>query len=706
MEAKINIIEMSPRLPYLKSDINDYFSLSFLYNNNIFKIDNIQNYINKEEMLNIPISNISENKLHFYLIKNGGYIIGMGEIPLITGVKWFNLNVFNNINFDNNNEDKNKGPLSLSRNNQEIINTYNIKFKFSVEIKNNNIENNNKINILQKSISLKGSADSNSNSISNTCTNSKTPKNISMNLLTNNNNPYFKKIEIYSKKKAGNTLFSSINNRFMRNQTEKKLKYCEGEKEVIFSFNDYYDRISNNNNTEVEGSSLTNKKNILNLTNLKKKDGINLYNKRKKILSNIDQVNIDMSNSTKILEFVLPKNDYLKKIRNKNKSNKNVKTKIYEINKNLFLNQNGREKEKTKIDEKKINNNSFKKIEDVIIDQNFKNEIKNDELIGVTSNNSSIISSFNSTKNNYFYKTNNSDSSNIFEKNNLILDVFNKNEETLLIDFNNKKKELFNIYKTEHIRAIKDNKTFLEFDSFINKIINLQNEYQKIYKEFYYNFNNYKKIIDLFQSLLLYTTKKKNKLDYIKTFLLLKQNKNQLIQTGLKSFNNTRKCIIHNNEIPFWKNLICSNINPFSNVNQNNNNNQKKIELIQIFLRICAGKTKYFNSLSKKCYNDIKIKFLKESNTKIVKSFDKKYYSPGKSKRLSFNKSTLQITTKNNFYSTENSMKTPKNTIIPKKSCNFKKEGITIEKSKISSFNTKKTSKKKKTSENKRYQKK
>ena len=705
MEAKINIIEMSPRLPYLKSDINDYFSLSFLYNNNIFKIDNLQNYINKEEMLNIPISNISENKLHFYLIKNGGYIIGMGEIPLITGVKWFNLNVFNNINFENKNEDKDKVPLSLSCNNQEIINTYNIKFKFSVEIKNNNCDYNNKINVLQKSISIKGSADSNSNSISNTCTNSKTPKNISMNLLTNNNNPYFKKIEIYSKKKAGNTLFSSINNRFMRNQTEKKLKYCEGKK--IFNFNDYYERISNNNNnnTEVERSTLTNKKNILNLTNLKKKDNINLYNKRKKTLTNIEQVNIDMSNSTKILEFVLPKNDYLKKIKNKNKSNKNLKTKIYEINKNHFHSQNG-DKEKTKIDEKKINNNSFKKIEDVIIDQNFKNEIKNDELIGVTSNNSSIISSFYSTKNNIFYKKSNSDSSNIFQKNNLILDVFNKNEENLLLDFNNKKKELFNIYKLEHIRAIKDNNMFLEFDSFINKIINLQNEYQKIYKELYYDFNNYKKLIDLFQILLLYTTKKKNKLDYIKTSLLLKQNKNQLIKAGLKSFNITRKCTIHNNEIPFWKNLLCTNTNPFSNVSQNNNNNQKKIELIQIFLRICAGKTKYFNSLSKKCYNDIKIKFLKESNTKIVKSFDKKYYSPGKSKQLSFNKSTLQITTKNNFYSTENNMKTPKNSIIPKKSYNFKKEEITIEKSKISSFYTKKTSKKKKTSENRGYQKK
>ncbi len=464
MEAKIIILGMSPRLAYLKNEISDYFSISFLYEDNIIKIEDLENYINKETPINIPIiNNNPENQINFYLIRNTTNIIGFGEIPLVNNVKWFNLIEFNNkkmiskninpkimedLNIHNTN--KEKDPSTSSSNNdtlfQEIINSYNIKFKFSIEIINYADNNNSKINMLQQSISLKGSADSNSNSISNTCTNSKTPKmnkNINLlsknnNILLKNNNSCFKKIDIYSKNKTNNTtLFSSINNKLLRNQTEKKLINNTEKKERVFSFNDYYD--INNNKTEVGGINPleSSEKNLLNLTNVKKDFKYNLFNKRKKIINTIEQLsNIDIkTNSTKLLNDInFPKNNLLNK-KFKNKSNKKNKIRNNDLNKNLSE-INIYKNEKLKLRENNLNNNSFKKIEDVIIDQNFKNEIKNDEFLGLTSNNTSIISSsYYSTKNKFYENKNNN------EKNNFIFNLNNnKIEDIILINFNNIKK--------------------------------------------------------------------------------------------------------------------------------------------------------------------------------------------------------------------------------------------------------------------------
>ena len=271
MEAKIKILEMSPRLPYLKHEITDIFSISFVYEDNIIKIEDLESYINKQKFINIIMPNNFKNKMNFYLIRNSTNIIGFGELPLANTVKWFNLTEYNNKKMNSNNvnlkiiEDMNintlnkeKDPSTFSSNNetkfQEIINSNNIKFKISIEIINYNDFNNSKTNMSQKSTSIKGSGDSNSNSISNTCSNPKTPKTLkninllpkSNNILLKNNNTCFKKIDIYSKNKSNNsTLFSSINNKLLRNQTEKKLINKYEKKEKIFSFNDYYD-INNN----------------------------------------------------------------------------------------------------------------------------------------------------------------------------------------------------------------------------------------------------------------------------------------------------------------------------------------------------------------------------------------------------------------------------------------------------------------------------
>ena len=722
MEAKIVILGMSPRIPYLKNDLTDYFSISFLYEDNIIKIEDLENYLNTKEPINISLTN-NLDKIHFYLIRNGTYIIGFGEIPLVNSIKWFNLIEFDIKKANNNRlsskilEDINitnlniqKTPSAYSSKSisifQEIINSNNIKFKFSVEIINYNENTYSKINNLQKSISLKGEPDSNSNSI---CTNSKTPKmmqNSSNNLLSKNNNSllksnsnYFKKIDIYSKNKSNNSaLFSSINNRLIRNKTEKKLVQEKNDKRgKILSFNDYYET-NYKNNTEIGAASPTDmtKINILNLTNFKKdnnNDKNTFFNKRKKIINSIEHFpnidNINMNNSNKLLnDLNAKKNINLSNKKNKIKSKKKLNIKSKDLTPNFIEKQNTKNP-KTNVKEKitsneentKINNNSFKKIEDVIIDQNFKNEIKKDELLGISSHNSSIISSFYSTKNNIFYNATNPN-----QQNDFILDK--ENDEIVFVNFNDKKTELFNIYNYENIKLIKNNLLLNNLYSFINKTIELENDYQNKYKELYYNYIKYKKFLELFQFLFLHTSKKKNKLEYIELSLSTKKENNNIVNQGIEYYKNSRKKIINFTEIPFWNQILYNNNTPFNNLNKNKNNRIKN-KLTEIFLDICGKNENNFNSLSKKCYNDIKTKYLQMQNNQLIKNNLNQYYSPSKDKNLSHNSSSLQIkNSKNNFYTmspNENYMKTPKSKFNSKKSGNLKKE-VVIDKNKISSF--------------------
>ena len=713
MEVKIIFHEISPRLPYLKTNITDFFTISFLQNNSFVKIDDLENYLNKTEPIILPIMNISQKEIHFYLIKNGINIIGMGEIPLINATKWFDLKEFSA------NKKNSEEKLSTISNNddisQQIINSYNIKLKLSVNIiRNNNEDSNNNLNSLLNTISKEVIADSNSNSISNTCSNSKIPpinksKDVLLtkknNILLKSKNKKYKKIEMYKKNNSNNcTLFSSINNNLLRNQTEKKFTNITGseKKTRIFSFNNYYDNSNNykeKDNFPTEKSSYTN---MLSLANNKKetKDINNdISIKRKKILKTIKKLS-NISNITDSFKIkrqcTSPKNDILSY--KKHSNNSKAKTIIRNIDswkKNLFWTQNEKqekEKEKENIEKKikqeNLNNNSFKKIEDVIIDQNFKNEIKNDEFLASTNNNNnSLISSFCSSTYNYFYETANEDNHILFNSSDQIDDI-------LVNEFNDKKNELLKEYTLNFIGSVKSDLLFSELQKFIYKIIELENEYQKRYKDLYNNSIKNKEYINLFKLLYLQTIKKKNKLNYVNTSSSLRDNKIELINPSFKLFNNSRINLISNSQIPFWNNLMFIE-------NENNQTyipkeNGKKIMLVQIFLNICQKNNKYFNSLSKKCYNDIKSKYCKEKENKVIKTYYTRYCSPTKFNQINQNDSSLNMkkySTKNYFYPSEN-MKNSKNKIKSYKNSNFKKEGLVIEGYKTSSLFNKNVKKK------------
>ena len=715
MEVKIIFLEISPRIPYLKTNITDFFTISFLQNNSFVKVDDLENYLNKKEPIIIPIMNISQKEIHFYLIKNGINIIGIGEIPLINTTKWFNLKEFTTSKKDYGEKHStitNKDEIS-----QSIINSYNVKLKLSVNIIRNNIENSsNNINSLLNTISKDIITDSNSNSISNTCSNSKIPpinksKDVLLtknnNILLKNKNANYKKIEMYKKNNSNNcTLFSSINNNLLRNQTEKKLTNITNseKKPRIFSFNNYYD-INNNckekDNFPTEKSSF---KNMLSLAiNKKETKDINkdISIKRKKILKTIEKLSniTNVNDSFKIKrQCTSPKNDILSYKNSKN--NSKAKTIIRNIDswkKNLFWTQNEK-KEKEKEQEKKniekklmqenLNNNSFKKIEDVIIDQNFKNEIKNDEFLASTNNNNnSLISSFCSSTYNYFYETANEDNQILFDSSEQIDDI-------LVNEFNDKKNELIKGYTLNYFGSIKNNLLFRELQRFIYNIIELENQYQKQYKDLYNNSIKNKESINMFKLLYLQTIKKKNKLNYVKTSSSLRDIKKELINPSFKLFNNSRIKLISDSQIPFWNNLMfIENENRQNNISKENG---KKIMLVQIFLNICQKKNKYFNSLSKKCYNDIKSKYCKEKENRVIKTYYTRYCSPSKINQINQNDSSFNMkkySTKNYFYPSENT-KNSKNKIKKIKNINLKKEGLVIEGNKTSSLFNKNVKKK------------
>ena len=289
------------------------------------------------------------------------------------------------------------------------------------------------------------------------------------------------------------------------------------------------------------------------------------------------------------------------------------------------------------------------------------------------------MSSFCSSTYNYFYENANED-------NQILFNLSEQFDEDILVNkFNDKKNELLEKYTLDYIDLISNNLLFMELQRFIYIIMELENEYQKQYKDLYNNSNKNKKLINIFKLLYLQTIKKKSKLNYVKASSSLRDNKKDLIDPSFKLFNNSRIKLISTSQIPFWNNLML--IENENNISKENGKNGEKILLVQIFLKICQKRNKYFNSLSKKCYNDIKSKYCKEKENKVIKTYYTRYCSPSKFNQSNQNNSSLNIkkfSTKNNFYPSDK--KNSKNKIKNNKNSNFKKEGLAIEGNKTSSL--------------------
>ena len=133
MELNIKILDISPNIKILKIKPTDIISLSLIAENIVVKIDDIEkNILNKENILLILREYSQNEKIHFNLIRNEATIIGTGKITLVSGSKWYKI--FDLINLTENNINyNNKLLFNKNRNSDSLINS-NIKIKLDTQI--------------------------------------------------------------------------------------------------------------------------------------------------------------------------------------------------------------------------------------------------------------------------------------------------------------------------------------------------------------------------------------------------------------------------------------------------------------------------------------------------------------------------------------------------------------------------------------------
>ena len=103
MEAKIRIVEISPKLNVFKNNSNDIISISFISDNYSIKIEDIEKAIINNDTIIINLKELKDSKgknniqpIKYSLIKNNNNIISTGEFTPTEGVMWYKLNEIRN----------------------------------------------------------------------------------------------------------------------------------------------------------------------------------------------------------------------------------------------------------------------------------------------------------------------------------------------------------------------------------------------------------------------------------------------------------------------------------------------------------------------------------------------------------------------------------------------------------------------------------
>ena len=89
MKLSIKILEINPSIKNLKINSSDTISLSFIAENIVVKIDEVEkNRANKENVLLVIIEYFPNGKINFNLIRNDAIIIRTGKFTRLSGIKW------------------------------------------------------------------------------------------------------------------------------------------------------------------------------------------------------------------------------------------------------------------------------------------------------------------------------------------------------------------------------------------------------------------------------------------------------------------------------------------------------------------------------------------------------------------------------------------------------------------------------------------
>ena len=136
MNVKIEFLEISPRIKYLKTNPSEIISISLHTGNNNPKIFDLEKAIKEQQKINLFV--ISTNTIKLSIIKNNSNIIGTVEFSPSTGTKWLNIKECKNIS-------NNENVLTTSSHKMKIENINDINntnYYYFTTIKNNTIENN------------------------------------------------------------------------------------------------------------------------------------------------------------------------------------------------------------------------------------------------------------------------------------------------------------------------------------------------------------------------------------------------------------------------------------------------------------------------------------------------------------------------------------------------------------------------------------
>ena len=647
MEAKIKIIEVFPKLKYLKHNPKDIISISFISDNFKVKIADLEKAIisNDKIVINLIKKKNFIQPIKYALILNKNNIIATSEFTPTEGVKWYKLNeIKNNISKES--------LITSSTSNGNIKNNNNSRINF----RNHNLSDFNNNNLVFESL------------------NNFHPKRNVNNL--NNNNSSINKIKIkfsisFSKMNNSNKNFKNNHYNNIRNNNYTKEPSLNSSKDEKFLLDKEKDNFILKDFTITESD--ISKINTKNKSISAKKIGNQKFLSGEVTKRSCRKINFNFNQSPSSPESKNMRYSYNKKNENIINHNKIISRKTNNIINKKFFNEkikmktsiefNKRKKFyfKDLIENKNRNNdeihkkiNSCDNIDDKIFDQNFKNYLKNDEILkeNLSDNNSLILNNNNDLRDINICNTLSFDckdfipqtfrdkisnsiekkiknkkltiqdlNSNSFQsdsqllktnsefglsnesisKNIIISDndnsFGNRYTDNTISIFERLKNDFSLLYSSDNINQMNNDILFLEMQIMIEKILELQNRHQKEYRDLFNSINLFQNIFKNYQYQCILLFKKINKLKAKNFNLDLKIKRKKYCNKNIKNFINRRKKIINKDEFSLWDKML-------ENSNKTIIQNNSKKKMINIFLKICEKNENNLNKLSMKFYKD------------------------------------------------------------------------------------------------------
>ena len=332
------------------------------------------------------------------------------------------------------------------------------------------------------------------------------------------------------------------------------------------------------------------------------------------------------------LRMKRPSLNYIKDDRknNKNNSQKSIKIEKIQNYQNYFEGRNNQKNISLKLENHKL--------EDEIIDNNFKNTIKNDDIIFDYNNNLKNKQNIDS-----FYLIPNEDN---FISDDSKSDKNNEKENSSIQIFNSAKTDFLIFYTNDYLSSITTDTLSLEVQLMIEKIFDLQNTFHQQFNILNDKYNKYKKYYELYSEQYFLILKKYNRLKE-------KDKKSEInkMKFSIKNPKTKKKDIIDlfKKEIQVWKKMIEQKSNLKKTMNKNFfkifisiiNNNKNKLSILQ--------KKFLTNLLEKKKQLNNSVNFSYKKIIHIKNTFSGDFYNTSKIKPVKFDSIYSPISNRHNI---------------------------------------------------------